>query len=72
MFSLQCPFINMQMESDTSMFNMNLMSDAMKLLVESISHRIGFSNEYQSISNTSSSDIRFVLQTIKLIYIFII
>lgn len=43
---------------DTSMFNADLISNAMKLLIESIAHRIGFLNEYQSIMDPSDPDIR--------------
>lgn len=61
-FSLQCPFIDMPMENcDTPMFNANLISNAMKLLVESITQRIGFLNEYQSIMDPSDPDIRYIL-----------
>lgn len=66
--SLQCPFIDMPIEDgDTTVFNANLISNAMKLLVESITHRIGFLNEYQSILDPSDSDIRYILQTINFI-----
>lgn len=61
-FSLQCPFIDMPVEDgDTSMFDADLISNAMKLLVESITHRIGFLNEYQSIMDPSDPDIRYIL-----------
>jgi len=54
----------MHMDSE-DWFNMNLISDAMKSLVECITHRIGFLNEYQSIMDPSNnSDIRFVISTI--------
>lgn len=61
-FSLQCPFIDMPMENGdiSSIFNADLISNAMKLLVESITHRIGFLNEYQSIMNPSDPDIRYL------------
>ncbi|VVC36948.1 Hypothetical protein CINCED_3A007446 [Cinara cedri] len=60
--SLQCPFIEMPMESgDSSMFNTDLISKAMKLLVEGITHRIGFLNEYQSIMEQSDPDIRIII-----------
>lgn len=61
-FSLQCPFIDMPIvDGGTSMFDIELISNAMKLLVESITHRIGFLNEYQSIMDPSDPDIRYVL-----------
>lgn len=44
-----------------SMFDTELISNAMKLLVESITHRIGFLNEYQSIMDPSDPDIRYVV-----------
>lgn len=53
---------------DTPMFNANLISNAMKLLVESITQRIGFLNEYQSIMDPSDPDIRYILQRINLIH----
>ncbi|XP_050438253.1 rho GTPase-activating protein 190 isoform X3 [Adelges cooleyi] len=60
--SLQCPFIEMPMEDgDPSIFNAELISNAMKLLVQSISHRIGFMNEYQTIMDPSDPDIRIIM-----------
>ncbi|XP_025200481.1 rho GTPase-activating protein 190 isoform X1 [Melanaphis sacchari] len=60
--SLQCPFIDMPVEDgDSSMFDADLISNAMKLLVESITHRIGFLNEYQSIMDPSDPDIRIIM-----------
>lgn len=47
-------------DGETSMFDTELISNAMKLLVESITHRIGFLNEYQSIMEPSDPDIRYV------------
>lgn len=47
-------------DGGTSMFDIELISNAMKLLVESITHRIGFLNEYQSIMDPSDPDIRYV------------
>lgn len=41
------------------MFNTDLISKAMKLLVEGISHRIGFLNEYQAIMEQADPDIRY-------------
>lgn len=61
-FSLQCPFIDMPVsDSGSSMFDVDLISNAMKLLVESITHRIGFLNEYQSIMDPSDPEIRYIL-----------
>lgn len=49
-------------DGDSSMFDADLISNAMKLLVESITHRIGFLNEYQSIMDPSDPDIRYISQ----------
>lgn len=51
-------------DGDKSMFDADLISNAMKLLVESITHRIGFLNEYQSIMDPSDPDIRYIIPTI--------
>ncbi|XP_025422549.1 rho GTPase-activating protein 190 isoform X2 [Sipha flava] len=60
--SLQCPFIDMPVSnSGSSMFDVDLISNAMKLLVESITHRIGFLNEYQSIMDPSDPEIRIIM-----------
>lgn len=48
-------------DGETSIFNSDLISNAMKLLIQSISHRIGFLNEYQSIMDPSDPDIRYIL-----------
>lgn len=55
-------------DGGASMFDIELISNAMKLLVESITHRIGFLNEYQSIMDPSDPDIRYILLTINLFY----
>lgn len=47
-------------DSGSSVFDVNLISNAMKLLVESITHRIGFLNEYQSIMDPSDPEIRYI------------
>lgn len=56
-------------DGDESMFDAELISNAMKLLVESIAHRIGFLNDYQSIMDPSDPDIRFIIFLIKLLYL---
>lgn len=48
-------------EGEKSMFNADLISNAMKLLIQSISHRMGFLNEYQCIMDPSDPDIRYIL-----------
>ncbi|XP_050529458.1 rho GTPase-activating protein 190 isoform X3 [Daktulosphaira vitifoliae] len=60
--SLQCSFINISMEDgDTSMFNVDLISNAMKLLIQCITHRDGFINENQLIMDPSDPDIRIIM-----------
>lgn len=60
-FSLQCPFIDMPMQNtDSAMANDNLISNALKSLLGSITHRIEFLNENQLISDPSEFDIRYV------------
>jgi p190RhoGAP, pG1 and pG2 domains len=53
--SLQCPFIDVSVEEssvtagDCQRFNSVLISDALRQLVQSIQHRAGFLNIYQSV-----------------------
>ncbi|KAL0271513.1 UNVERIFIED_CONTAM: hypothetical protein PYX00_008585 [Menopon gallinae] len=62
--SLQCPFIDVSVEdspSDRHQFNRLIVSDALKQLVQSIRHRSGFINIYQSVIDSSEPDIRVIM-----------
>jgi len=49
--------------TDSALANENLISNALKLLLGSITHRIEFLNENQLISDPSEFDIRYVFFT---------
>ncbi|KAK6631018.1 hypothetical protein RUM44_003190 [Polyplax serrata] len=62
--SLQCPFIDVSLEDtplDRHQFNTLVVSDALKQLVQSIRHRSGFINIYQSVIDSSEPDIRVIM-----------
>ncbi|XP_059469341.1 rho GTPase-activating protein 190 isoform X8 [Neocloeon triangulifer] len=64
--SLQCPFIDVSIDEsvsggDCQRFNSVLISDALRQLVQSIQHRAGFLNIYQSVVEYSEPDIRIIL-----------
>ncbi|CAB3372513.1 Hypothetical predicted protein [Cloeon dipterum] len=64
--SLQCPFIDVSVDEsvsggDCQRFNSVLISDALRQLVQSIQHRAGFLNIYQSVVEYSEPDIRIIL-----------
>ncbi|XP_075218370.1 rho GTPase-activating protein 190 isoform X2 [Lycorma delicatula] len=61
--SLQCPFIDVSLEDvgPGQRFNSNLVADALRQLVQSIRHRAGFINIYQSVMECSEPDIRIIM-----------
>lgn len=62
--SLQCPFIDVSLEGsalERHQFNSIIVSDALKQLVQSIRHRSGFINIYQSVIDSSEPDIRVIM-----------
>ncbi|XP_049781040.1 rho GTPase-activating protein 190 isoform X2 [Schistocerca cancellata] len=61
--SLQCPFIGVSVdEMDPSQrFSPSLIAEALRQLIQSIHHRAGFINVYQSVLECSEPDIRIIM-----------
>ncbi|XP_046406932.1 rho GTPase-activating protein 190 isoform X3 [Ischnura elegans] len=61
--SLQCPFIDVSLEEmePGQRFNAALVGDALRQLIQSIHHRAGFLNIYQSVMECSEPDIRIIM-----------
>uniref|UniRef100_A0A1B6K9C5 Rho-GAP domain-containing protein n=1 Tax=Graphocephala atropunctata TaxID=36148 RepID=A0A1B6K9C5_9HEMI len=61
--SLQCPFIDVSLEEvdGEHRFNASLVANALRQLVQSIRHRAGFINVYQSVMECSEPDIRIIM-----------
>ncbi|XP_071440115.1 rho GTPase-activating protein 190 isoform X6 [Hetaerina americana] len=61
--SLQCPFIDVSLEdmAPGQRFNASLVGDALRQLIQSIHHRAGFLNIYQSVMECSEPDIRIIM-----------
>ncbi|KAG8238492.1 hypothetical protein J437_LFUL018422, partial [Ladona fulva] len=61
--SLQCPFIDVSLEdvAPGHRFNASLVGDALRQLIQSIHHRAGFLNIYQSVMECSEPDIRIIM-----------
>lgn len=61
--SLQCPFIDVcidDLEQDKR-FPTPLVKDALQQLIQSINHRAGFLNIYQSVIECLEPDIRYIV-----------
>nr|CAD7267092.1 unnamed protein product [Timema shepardi] len=58
--SLQCPFIDVSTKENATgkRFNASLIAEALGQLIQSIHHRAGFLNVYQSVMDSSQPDIR--------------
>uniref|UniRef100_A0A8D8RS93 Rho GTPase-activating protein 190 n=1 Tax=Cacopsylla melanoneura TaxID=428564 RepID=A0A8D8RS93_9HEMI len=65
--SLQCPFIDVSIEEETdpsshlARFNTKLIVNALEQLIQSIKHRAGFINNYQSVIECTEPDIRIIM-----------
>ncbi|KAL1130273.1 hypothetical protein AAG570_013211 [Ranatra chinensis] len=61
--SLQCAFIDVSLEDVCSgkRFNASLVTNALRHLLQSIRHRAGFINIYQSVLECSEPDIRIIM-----------
>lgn len=61
--SLQCPFIDVSVEEvgPGQRFNSTLVANALRQLIQSIRHRAGFINIYQSPVECSEPDIRIIM-----------
>lgn len=65
--SLQCPFIDVSIEEDAessplvARFNTKLIVNALEQLIQSIKHRAGFINNYQSVIACTEPDIRIIM-----------
>lgn len=60
LYSLQCPFIDVCIEDleQDKRFPTLLVKDALQQLIQSINHRAGFLNIYQSVIECLEPDIR--------------
>ncbi|KAL1455174.1 hypothetical protein WDU94_009286 [Cyamophila willieti] len=65
--SLQCAFIDVSIEEETdpsthmARFNTKLIVKALEQLIQSIKHRAGFINNYQSVIECTEPDIRIIM-----------
>ncbi|XP_066996552.2 rho GTPase-activating protein 190 isoform X2 [Anabrus simplex] len=61
--SLQCPFIGVSLDDSPSghRFNASLIAESLRQLIQSIHHRAGFLNVYQSVLECSEPDIRIIM-----------
>ncbi|KAI5726554.1 hypothetical protein M8J76_004669 [Diaphorina citri] len=65
--SLQCPFIDVSIEEEpdpsahVARFNTKLIVNALEQLIQSIKHRAGFINNYQSVIECTEPDIRIIM-----------
>ncbi|CAG2054446.1 unnamed protein product [Timema podura] len=64
--SLQCPFIDVSTKENATgkRFNASLIAEALGQLIQSIHHRAGFLNVYQSVMDSSQPDIRLNLEEV--------
>ncbi|XP_008482595.1 rho GTPase-activating protein 190 [Diaphorina citri] len=64
---LQCPFIDVSIEEEpdpsahVARFNTKLIVNALEQLIQSIKHRAGFINNYQSVIECTEPDIRIIM-----------